>query len=356
MKFFKKPLASYLYQAGLFSVLISCLTPLDFPVEIAGGRLVVSGQISTLSDQNIIQLGITANINRLPFPIGGASITLFDDTGDSFSYAESLSPGIYTLNNVPGIPGRTYQIEIALPNGKIYKSLPEKMPEPAVLNSTYYEIVKEEVVDSEGAFTSKDFLKVYGNSTFTSSNSAFLKWSVEEAFLLSPTDFPDPFGSIPPPCFVIQNADPQRVVLFDRSATSSSFINGLLVGSRIIDWTFLEKHYFTTYQSSITKESFEYWRKVNILANQVGSIFDTPPAEITGNIININNPSEKTLGFFQVSNQSYQRFVLRPSNLPFPILNGKCDFDGNFNTDHYSARCIDCTSARNSSYVRPIWF
>ena len=63
-----------------------CLTPIDFPVEIKGGTLVVTGQISTISDQNIIQLGRTANIAQLPFPLSGATIQLFDDIGDSFRH------------------------------------------------------------------------------------------------------------------------------------------------------------------------------------------------------------------------------------------------------------------------------
>jgi hypothetical protein len=41
------------------------------------------------------------------------------------------------------------------------------------------------------------------------------KWGIEGSFLLSPTVFPDPFNAIPPPCFVVQNADPQRITLFN---------------------------------------------------------------------------------------------------------------------------------------------
>jgi hypothetical protein len=238
----------------------------------------------------------------------------------------------------------------------VYTSLPEKMPEGTVLNSVFREIVKEDVVDAAGAFTSKNFLKIYTNSTITSPENTFLKWSVQEAFLLSPTDFPDPFGITPDPCFIVQNADPQRVVQFDGATIDSESIQGQLVASREVDWSFLEKHYFTTYQSSITKEAFEYWRKVNILANQTGSIFDTPPAEITGNIASTNNSSEKALGFFQVVNQSYQRFVLYPTDLPFRILYGKCDFDGSYDPNHYPYRCIDCTSVLNSNFTRPDWF
>jgi hypothetical protein len=260
------------------------------------------------------------------------------------------------LPNFVGIPGQTYHIEITLFDGRSYESAPEKMPESSTLDSVYYEIVEETVSDAEGTFTKENFLKIYANSTITSSNTTFLKWSVDETYLFSPTDFPDPFNLTPPPCYINQNADPQRIVLFDGSSVSSKSIQDQLVASRLIDWSFLEKHYLIIYQSSITKESHDYWRKVNILANQVGSIFDAPPAEITGNVINVKNPEAKVSGYFQAVNQSSQRFVIYSYELPFPILNGKCDFNGDFNPNSYPFRCIECTSLRNSSYDRPFWF
>jgi hypothetical protein len=345
-----------------FLALFSCLSQVNFPVEIIGGQLVVSGQISTIADQNIIELGTSANSEKLPNPLSGASIKLIDNFGTVNFYTET-SLGKYSLANIAGIVGRTYYIEIQTPNGRLYKSLPEKMPVASTIDSVSYEIVNEGVVDFEGVASAKNFYKIYAHSTLASKN-VYLKWSVNEAFLLSPTDFPDILGNIPPPCFILQNADPQRIVLADGSAFFTNKIKGQLVASREIDWTFLEKHYFTTYQSSITKEAFEYWRKVNILSNQVGSIFDAPPAEITGNIIGVSNPSEKIVGFFQTSNQALNRFYVLPQDLPFKLLILTCayqgDFNGNtlagFDTKNYPVRCIDCLSVRNSSYKRPSWF
>ena len=85
----------------VFLLLSSCLTPIDFQVENTGGILVVSGQISTIGDQNIIQLGRTANIARLPFPLSGATIQLYDDVGNVYLYQEDLQNlGTYYLKDV----------------------------------------------------------------------------------------------------------------------------------------------------------------------------------------------------------------------------------------------------------------
>lgn len=333
------------------------MTPIDFSTESIGGTLAVTGQISTIQEQNIIQLGLTADSERLPIPLSGAYVVLLDDNNGSSVYNEDPNkPGIYTLPDIQGIPGRTYTVQITVPGGAVYESAPERIPEASGQLTTRYEFVQEEYTDLEGIVSLEWFMKLYANAQLPVTEvPAHLRWSVEEVFLLSPTDFPDPFGNIPPPCFIMQNADPQRVSLFDGVKLQATSIENFLVGSRVIDWTFLEKHYFTTYQTSLTPDAYEYWRKVNILANQVGSIFDTPPATITGNIRNLNKPSEKVLGYFQAVNQTYDRFVIYPDDLPFRLLTTTCTFD-NRSFEEYPQRCLDCTSVRNSSYDRPDWF
>ena len=240
---------------------------------------------------------------------------------------------------------------------QVYESEPEKIPETAGQVTTRYEIVKEEYTDGEGIVSLENFIKIYSNSLLPlSEEPLYFKWNVEETFLLSPTDYPDIAGYVPPSCYIVQNADPQRILLYNGDNLNTSAVNDQLVTRRIIEWTFLEKHYFTTYQTSMTKEAKEYWRKVNVLANQVGSIFDTPPAEITGNLRNINKPDEKVLGYFQAVNQSYDRFFILPDFLPFPLILTNCTYEMNRSFESYPRRCLECLSVRNSSYNRPDWF
>src|SRR5687768_9199358 len=88
-----------------FLLLWGCLSPINFETENIGGKLVASGQISTLPEQNFIQLGRTADSERLPFPISGAYVTLYDDQGKFFSYVEDTNnPGIYLLPDIAGVP------------------------------------------------------------------------------------------------------------------------------------------------------------------------------------------------------------------------------------------------------------
>lgn len=335
---------------------ISCLSPIEIRSDLIGGQIVVSGQVSTLEEQNFVQLGRTANTERLPFPLSGATVTLFDDLGNSYSYVEDeFNPGIYLLPGVVALPGVSYHIQMVTPEGLVFESVPEVTPDVPGSVTTSYEAVTEAYTDRDGIVTSSEFIKIYADVSLPeSSTSMYVKWNVEEVFLLTPTDFPDPFAHVPPSCFVAQNADPQSIRLLNGDEITQKSVDRMLVASRIVDWSFLERHYFTTYQSSVTKEAFDYWTKVDILANSSGSIFDTPPAEITGNIYDANDPTKKVHGYFQVVNQTFDRFYILPAALPFRLVMDDCPYDPT--NGSYPTRCLDCLSVRNSSYRRPTWF
>jgi len=340
-----------------FIILMSCISPIDFRVENRGGQLVVSGQVSPLEDRNEIRLGRTAD-GRLPFPITGAIIQLMDDVGNSLRYNE-IEEGVYTLPDFKGVPGRTYHVEIALNDGEVYESKPEKMPEYSAPLTVSSEFVEEIVTDADGANVSRRFVKLYAATSLPPEwKERFVNWTVNEVFLLSPTDFPDPFGNIPPPCFVAQKAEANRIALFDGNQLSTTEIKKQLICSRPVDRTFLEKHYFTTHQSFITKEAHAYWNKVNTLANQTGSIFDTPPAQIIGNISNVMDPSEKVWGYFQSANETFNRIYLLPTDFPYPLLFVKeaCTYSGDRPFNDYPTYCLNCLLYKNSSYTRPDWF
>jgi hypothetical protein len=340
----------------IFIFFISCLSPIDIESDNIGGRLVVNGQITPLQERNTIQLGLTASSERSPVPLSGANITLHDDLGASMTYQEKLyKRGVYELNAV-GVPGRTYHIRISIEDGQVYESVPEKMPEIIGRDSLYYKFQEEDFTGPEGTVLKQDFLKGYGKTFLPSSTSpVYLRWDTEEVYIIVPTDFPDPFGRVPPSCFITQPVDPQRINLFNGAEFKTSIINEQNLFSRLVDRSFHTRHYFTIYQSSHTAESFEYWRKVNIVANQVGSVFDAPPAEINGNIRNISNPAEKVYGYFQALNQTFNRFYVLASDLPNPTV-PYCEYSSYRDERSYPPECLNCILVGNSSYQRPEWF
>ncbi len=337
-------------------ILSSCISPVDIRIDNPGGQIIISGQISTLENRSIIQIGSTA-AKRLPFPETGATVTLRDEQDFVLgSYLESTA-GVYRLPNFQGLHGKKYTLDVMLADGRSYKSEIEIMPEFSSSVQLEYQLTQRIVTDPEGTNVLQKFVEIYVSTTLPEACApCFINWTVEEVYKLTPADFPDPFGSTPQSCYITQKADPNRIQLLNSSILTDKRIEKVFVCNRKVDYSFVEKHYFVMYQSFITGNAHSYWKKVNIVANQSGSIFDTPPAQIEGNIKNTTDPSEVVWGYFQSANETYNRFFLLPSDFPYPIFfpESSCRYDAT--RTFYPSYCFDCLSVRNSSYDRPDWF
>ncbi|HMG90455.1 MAG TPA: DUF4249 domain-containing protein [Chryseolinea sp.] len=330
-------------------LLFGCLEPTDIVTARLGDELVISGQISTLEEQSSLTIGATAETKRLPYPVSGASVIIYED-GDSLGrYIESIErAGKYILEGHKGVPGKIYEIKVTLPDDRTYWSAPEKMPEEAGTVSSYYEHVREEVIDGEGTLTTLNFLKVYANASLPSAEMRYFRWVAEEVFIIVPYTPPlQPFTS--PSCYITQLADPQFLVLLDRQNLNASEIPDKLVAQRLVDDSFLYQHYFVTYQSALTAEAYDYWRKVDILISANGSLFDPPPAKIYGNIIG-EQGIKKIFGYFQATNQTLHRISIKRTDFPYLLNASDCQ------TGLQAIRCSNCILLQNSSYVQPAWF
>lgn len=310
----------------------------------------MSGRVSTLKDRTYVQVGLTSSNERLPEPVSGASVYVNDDMGNVF-YLFEKSPGLYSTNSI-GIPGRTYFATVQY-RDQFYQSTPEIMPEYASHDSISYSFRRESVSDLEGVIRAETMVDLFAQGSSSPKDEPIIRWEIEEVYVILPTQ--PPGGFLPPklPCYITQNADPQRIVMINRTNFQSSEIKDHLIASRPIDQSFHTRHYFNVYHSSITRETYDYWSKVDIVANQNGSIFAQPPAEIIGNIRNIKNENEKVMGYFQTAHETLYRFYLVQADLPFP-LPLYCEF-AEWRRD-YPSECADCILVRNSSYERPEWF
>src|SRR6187401_2410308 len=101
MRMLKSHLQSLKGQLGrflLFTALMGCLSPINVDIENVPGTVVIGGLVSNLPDHNIVQLGLTADTDRLPFPVSGARVWIVDETtGESIELFESGAAGDYRL-------------------------------------------------------------------------------------------------------------------------------------------------------------------------------------------------------------------------------------------------------------------
>ncbi len=334
---------------AITTLLLGCVDQIDFESKSATRLMVVDGRITNSDGPHSLELGITTEINTTPdkitAPVEGADITIFDNRGNQEDYFET-EPGNYLLPGdvVKGIPGVEYFIEITLSNGSKFRSVPDTMPqEIEITDSIILEFDKKDFISDAGNLTPRDVINVSINSRIPeTANPVFLRWHVEENYSITP-----PTINRIIPCYITELPVLKRIPLFDGSEFSSGDFDDLLLYSRELDHTFGERHYFNVIRSTLNSNAMDYWEKLDKTANRVGSIFDSPPAPVQGNIYNIDDPMVKVLGFFEaIVTDTTRRFTI-PSDLPI-IITKFCDFD--------LARCFGCLSLPGSSLVRPSYW
>ncbi|MCB0629102.1 MAG: DUF4249 domain-containing protein [Saprospiraceae bacterium] len=335
----------------------ACVEIIEFDTTREGGQLVVDGGVGTGSGPFDVYLGRTASTNRITTPVEQAEIAVYDDLGTVLAYQE-IGEGHYQIAEGLLRPeiGRTYHIRIRLPNGNMYESEPETIPPvPARLDSIYFDFEKQEELNEYGNIITYPVVNAYVDLRVEQNADvqSFYRFDVEEVYLLSPTDFPDPFGVIPPPCFVYDYPATRDFLLTDVKGEQIRTLRGLKVATQILDWRFEEKHYFNVYLQSLTENAYTFWRQVNQTITNVGTIFDTPPAPIRGNVYNLNDPGEEVLGYFSAASRDTIRRALTPGETPARPLY-ECKYSP-FEFD-YPERCLDCLSVPGSTYQRPEYF
>jgi hypothetical protein len=351
-------ISSKVLQLLAGSVLISCLTPVSVDIGESIPLIVISGQVSTLPDRTYVQVSSTRDPARLPQGTINCEVFLIDENGATNLFTEIVDqqrPGTYKANGFTATPGSSYHIRVRTPDG-VFESMPERVPLQTGTDEISYEFTDETVIDAEGIPFKNKMILVYTTPTLPVSDvPVYIRWQLDEVYVIIPTDFPDPFGYVPPNCYVSQTVDPQRIPMYNGINFSEQRTSQILLGKRIAFQTFHYRHYFISYQSAITPEAHEYWTKVDILANQVGSIFDTPPSPITGNVYNVEKPAETVLGYFAAVNESMKRISLTQNELPFKLPD-YCNFSAARPFSFWPSECLECISVRNASFERPSWF
>ena len=349
-------------------ILTACIEPVEFTFnpEAYQQQLVVDGRITLGEGPYTLNLKQTADFARDSLvEVSGAQITLFDELGNQERYTE-ISPGQYQLAGeiVTGVVGRAYHIEIDW-EGNTYRSLPETMPERVGMDRIYKKLMDRRINTVTGSAVEKKFVDVFIDASIPDwDQGPYLRWEAEATWMIIETRSPDLFNQnlfIPNPldfpltCYFRDIPDPQSLILFNGDIFDIDLLEGQFVTGRSIDWTFFFRQVFQVYQYSMNREALAYWERVEEVINQRGSIFDTPPAVVRGNLSRVDDPGEIVLGYFE---------AVAVDTLELPIF--RSDFRGIYITPlcqpdwYYFSRgelapdqCYNCIEIKGATLQRP---
>ncbi len=341
----------------LIALFLSCSEVIDLDSEGSDAFLVVDGRITDGAFGNEVRLAITSTINANQSPVSRANITLLEDGTAIANYIE-YETGAYRLDypNDSARVGRTYELLIELVDGRRYRSVPEVMPEHGVEDELRFEVgIVPVIVNETGLTQDKRLVSLYNRSRLLNpASETYLRWDIFETYILAERQrMVPPFTPFPVPCYITNDITGQQVRLFDGAELRVENIPEELITTVEVGSLFASGYFFNVVSSTLNRTAHEYYSRVDEIGNIDGTIFDTPPGPIPGNIINIDNPLERVLGYFQVANTDTTRIKVMVDDIPFPVPVACPDFN-RFNEPHY---CTNCLLFENSTTTQPFyWF
>ncbi|MEM1324462.1 MAG: DUF4249 domain-containing protein [Bacteroidota bacterium] len=351
-----------LYVSLLLSSIWTCVEPIDLKIELPEQFLVVDGAFTDSEEVDEVRLSYAVDYDRQIFEaIEKASVAIVREDGISELLVET-KPGHYVFQKVlvKGEIGKTYHLEIGLPDGKTYRSIPEVLKYAPPIDRFVYDISSVEFTNDLGRLvTSLNFNLSLQSTINTEIQTDFFRWEVENVYLFEKPYLyyrsfpPDPC----PMCYVTQVLDPQVISLKDGRLYASDAVVEEQVATKKMDFSFGFAQSFRVAQYNISKTAFDYWSDINLISNRVGSIFDVPPAAVKGNIERSDGKEEIVLGYFSVAGVSHSTIFITPEDTfedfkapPF------CGLDPRTPTEVLHPFCYDCMLIDNSSKERPFYW
>lgn len=294
----------------------SCVDPITLNTDPQVGELVFFGNFTQSLENHYFNITRTAELGQPPQPVSGASVQIFDNLDNSATY-QQVDPGRYELdpNQFAGVPGRSYYVEIILPNGEAFCSSPQTMPTPVKGEDLSFEIGQTETLSSNNILVEQTVINILIDTPLPTNTpqQAGLRWSVDEVYSFSDLSCHSFYDSQAATCYFQVPVDEGRALIFEAEPGVQESLKKYQVHSRLLapNDEFIEKHYFSVHQFTLTEQALDFWKKVQQITNQSGTLFDAQPAAITGNIY-ATETNRSALGFFEVSGKDVMRIFTNP--------------------------------------------
>lgn len=293
----------------LFLTITACVKEFIPVSDNMKRMLVVEGLVTDQLRTNTVKLSKSQpfGVKSEPQPLGGCIVSISDDIGNVYNLAEREA-GTYITDSTMfrGVTGRFYTLHIITTgsNGNhIYESYPVEMTPVPPIDSLYYEkIVIEKAYDGFGGI---DECQIYLDTHDPENNCRYFRWDFTETWVLR---LLFPVENIT--CWITEKSGTihiKNTAAFNQSRIVRYPINYI---SNVTDR--LKTNYsILVNQYSLSEDEFNYWEKLQKIIDQSGGLYDIIPSSVAGNMMCIQHPGEKVLGYFSVSAVSSRRIFIK---------------------------------------------
>lgn len=294
--------------------------------------LVVDGFISSDLKQHQVKISRTSPIDKPGFiPETGAQVSIKSENG-SIPLTET-SPGVYLTPPLMGIIGNTYSLSVTTQRGQQLTSDEVTLNDTPDIKNIY--ATYSQNVSGSG----KAGVQIFLDTQDATKKTRFYRWEYIETWEIQ-TPFYSEFNWLggnnvvfrDVPVSICYGSDSSKNALIQSTqGLSDDKISAQLIQTLTGDSPNLRIRYsILIRQFSISENSYLYWQTLQKVNESQGTLYDTQPGTVVGNITS-SNGNVKVLGYFDAGVVKEKRAFFTPKDFSAagyspPDFESDCNF------------------------------
>jgi|GEM_PF-5779877 len=319
--------STWIILAGLLS---GCLDEVRLtPEGNFSDNVVINGKLTHHGDRATILVRTQELVPRGRFtgtrPVATERVTLLDVDGmerdipistENRGFYDEISSGdAFEIR-----PGKSYQLEVELEDGKVYRSAIEPLIKVPEIQGLSFEPRSSLGTTDNGEIFEQN-LVVFQVATdprgHNSQERSRLRWSVEGVFQLTQ----EPGVADSPVCYLEFASQPGDFSLFDGTVLApAQDLLTIDVYGTAVNYRFAEGMQVEIYQESLSATAYSYWEQVKRVLNRSGTIAEDPVGEVRGNWSSVDNRDEVVYGLFYAVDRTSNEIFVRPEEAGNPAF------------------------------------
>ncbi len=325
----------------LLIVSFACREPYTPEIERYENILVIDGLITDQQGPYLVKLTRSFAFDEsIPTPEEGALVMIMDENEGIYEFTEEQA-GIYVSHSsFRGELGSSYKLLVSTSDQLNYESEWVELRDVPEIDSIAYELQERATSDPNQSVYGME-IKV--NTHDNSDQTRYYRWEwVETWEIITPITssfYPDEAR-----CW--QTAGSGVISIGTSEHLTHDIIEDYPIYFVSAESNKLRiKYSILVNQYSLSREAYSYWKSLQDITTNTGTLFDPTPAMVTGNISNSENPEIPVLGIFQASALKQKRIFIDRSEIPksldIPSGYSSCNFFDlvdSVEIDYYSSR------------------
>ena len=310
----------------------ACIDPYVADIEEEHELMVIEG--SLIRGERIQYIKVSTSsplLDPRPRPLGGCDVRVLDDSDNDYQFYENETTGTYSRLFTDGMLayGRQFMLRVITPEGEVYESEFELLNVAAEVDSVYFMIEdKFDAAEGEELAGAQYYIDIEAPDDVP----RYFRWSMDETYEYTTTG--------PITHYLMTNGDliplrPEKMWELYRCWITQP-VKGLYLSNTINLLTNEKKriplHYVSTSndrmkikysllvkQYTLNEGAYDYWQQNKTATQETGGLYTGQPEQPLTNICNVNDSTERVLGYFWVSSKTEKRIMVpRPPELSIP--------------------------------------